>query len=161
MRLGIDLRCLPTDGSPGSGIAHAAREITRAIIDDGRVAVVAYVPRGASFERQDVQLGGIRRSDLIRGLKRRPCDVLLVPSGAVSPGLPVTAVPWVHDVDIFSHPEWFPQSWLKRWLTTSLFLRGIRRAPRVFAVSSTQKALLRLVTDANIAVTGEGGFVAH
>lgn len=158
MIIGIDLRCLPTDGSPGGGIAHAAREITRAIIADGRVAVVPYVPRGALFDSTCVELYGTRRSDLIRGLKQRPCDVLFVPSGAVSPHLPTRTVPWVHDVDIFSHPEWFPQAWWKRMLTTSLFLRGIRRASHVFAVSEyTKKSLLRLVPDVKVTVTGEGG----
>lgn len=158
MRLGIDLRCLPADGSPGSGVAHAAREITRAIIADGRVSVVTYVHRESSFDRKNVELDGTRRSDLVRGLKQRPCDVLFVPSGAVSPGIPVQVVPWVHDVDIFDHPEWFPQSWLKRTFTTSLFLRGIRRAPHVFAVSEyTKQTLLRLVPDAKVTVTGEGG----
>lgn len=158
LRLGIDLRCLPADGSPGSGVAHAAREITHAIIEDGRVSVVAYVPRGASFDPSCVELDGTRRSELVRGLKKRPCDVLFVPSGAVSPGLPVPAIPWAHDVDIFSHPEWFPQAWWKRSLTTSLFLRGIRRAAHVFTVSEyTKKTLLRLVPDAKITVTGEGG----
>src|SRR3989338_11631958 len=82
MRLGIDLRCLPADGSPGSGVAHAAREITRALVADGHVSVVTYVPRGASYDSPSVQLDGIRRSDLVRAMKQRPCDVLFVPSGA-------------------------------------------------------------------------------
>src|SRR3989344_1396920 len=148
MRLGIALRCLPADGSPGSGVAHAAREITRAIIADGRVSVVTYVHRESSFDRKNVELDGTRRSDLVRGLKQRPCDVLCVPSGAVSPGIPVQVVPWVHDVDIFDHPEWFPQSWLKRTFTTSLFLRGIRRAPHVLVLGTVEpRKNIELVCD--------------
>jgi glycosyltransferase involved in cell wall biosynthesis len=74
--------------------------------------------------------------------------------------LPVPAVPWVHDVDIFTHPEWFPQSWFKRQITTKMFLRGVRRAPHVFVVSSyTRDALVRLAPTVRdrITVTGEGG----
>jgi glycosyltransferase involved in cell wall biosynthesis len=74
--------------------------------------------------------------------------------------LPVPAIPWVHDCDIFDHPEWFPQSWWKRQITTRLFLRGIRRAPHIFAASEyTKHAIERLVPSAKgrITVTGEGG----
>jgi glycosyltransferase involved in cell wall biosynthesis len=74
--------------------------------------------------------------------------------------LPVPAIPWVHDVDIFLHPEWFPQSWLKRQITTRMFLRGVKRAPHVLVVSSyTRHALVRLVPAirGRVTVTGEGG----
>ncbi len=63
-------------------------------------------------------------------------------TGAVPPFLPVPAFPWVHDVAIFTHPEWFPQAPLKRFLTTRLFLRGIRHARHVFAVSEDTKRTL-------------------
>jgi len=107
-----------------------------------------------------VELSDVRRGSLVRALKDHPCDVLFVPSGAVPVGLPVPAIPWVHDVDIFSHPEWFPQSFLKRKLTTRMFLRGIRHAPMVFTVSAyTKRELLKLVSypKEKIIVTGEGG----
>lgn len=107
-----------------------------------------------------VELSDVRRGSLVRALKDHPCDVLFVPSGAVPVGLPVPAIPWVHDVDIFSHPEWFPQSFLKRKLTTRMFLRGIRHAPMAFTVSAyTKRELLKLVSypKEKIIVTGEGG----
>jgi glycosyltransferase involved in cell wall biosynthesis len=148
MKLGIDLRCLPTDGSAGGGIAHAARAITEELVRALGEKVVLYTPKKTD------------RASLLHAMHETPCDVLFVPSGAVTPGLPVPAIPWVHDCDIFEHPEWFPQSWFKRQVTTQLFLHGLRRAPHIFAVSDyTKKAIERLVPSARgrITVTGEGG----
>lgn len=150
MRIGIDLRCLPADGSAGGGIAHAARAITEELVHLLGERVILYTPPQRN------------RASLIRAMREKPCDVLLVPSGAVSPGLPVPAIPWVHDLDIFDHPEWFPQSWLKRQITTRFFLRGVKRAPHIFAVSEyTKNAIERRLpsTRGRIAVTGEGGDV--
>jgi glycosyltransferase involved in cell wall biosynthesis len=182
--IGIDLRCLPQDGSPGAGVAHAARAIVGAMCEyRGDAEVILYVPAGArradaaEGARTDVDAGegarhrrarttGVvalpdaRRLSLVRALKDHPCDILFVPSGAVPIGLPVPAIPWVHDVDIFSHPEWFPQSRIKRMLTTRMFLRGVKKAPVIFAVSEyTKRELLKLVLrpQDEIVVTGEGG----
>lgn len=161
MTLGIDLRCLPPDSSAGGGIAHAARAVTKELARMHAETVV-YVPRGAAFERtrMTIELDDNKRTSLVRALNDRPCDLLFVPSGAVSPRLAVPAIPWVHDCDIFDHPEWFPQSWWKRQLTTRMFLNGIRRAPHVFTPSEyTKNAIERLVPSArgHITVTGEGG----
>jgi glycosyltransferase involved in cell wall biosynthesis len=161
MALGIDLRCLPVDGSAGGGIAHAARAVTKEIVK-ARPDTVVYAPRRATFDRtrMTIELADNKRASLIQALKDRPCDVLFVPSGAVSPGLPVPCIPWVHDCDIFDHPEWFPQSWFKRQITTRLFLQGIRRAPHVFTASEyTKQAVERLVPSARgrVTVTSEGG----
>ncbi len=172
------MRCLPTDGSAGGGIAHAARAVTEEIVRQWEGEVVLYVPRGClmgkvaaepqpytdvlreSSSHQIVWLEGNSRRSLKRGLVEHPCDLLFVPSGAISPGLGVVAIPWVHDCDIFDHPEWFPQSWIKREMTTRMFLRGIRKAPIVFAVSEYTKAsVARLsgIPAEQIVVTGEGG----
>lgn len=147
MKLGVDLRCLPADGSPGSGVAHAARAVTDAMEALGAHEIIRYAVQG-------------NRHALIAAIQKQPCDLLFVPSGAVSPGLPVPAVPWAHDLDIFEYPEWFPQSWLKRKMTTYFFLRGIRRAPQVFAVSNyTKQAIVRHagISEERVMVTGLGG----
>lgn len=147
LTVGVDLRCVPADGSAGGGIAHAARAITAELQVHFGARLIPYHVQG-------------RRGALIAAIRQRPCDVLFVPSGAVSPGLPVPAIPWVHDLDIVDHPEWFPQSWVQRALTTSLFVRGIRRAPHVFAVSEyTKQAIVRhaRISAEQITVTGEGG----
>ncbi len=47
--------------------------------------------------------------------------------------------PWVHDVSIFSHADWFPQSPFQRFVTMQLFRRGIYRARQVFCVSEWTK----------------------
>jgi glycosyltransferase involved in cell wall biosynthesis len=164
MKLGIDLRCLPQDGHPGAGVAHAARSVAQLMCEHGDIDIVLYIPVGARLiaplHGKTIELIDARRASLVQALKDHPCDVLFVPSGAVPIGLQVPAIPWVHDVDIFSHPEWFPQSWFKRKLTTWMFLRGIRKAPIVFTVSEyTKFELMKLVSypEEKIVVTGEGG----
>jgi glycosyltransferase involved in cell wall biosynthesis len=174
-RLGIDLRCLPASGDEGSGIAHAARAVARELCAELGERAVVYQREGArgmggraagrpggqkSGDSVIVLLKDGSRQSLVNAIRDVPCDVLFVPSGAVSPLLPVPAIPWVHDVDIFLHPEWFPQSWLKRFMTTRMFLHGVRSAPRVFAASSyTHDALVKLVPGIRdrVTVTGEGG----
>jgi len=162
MILGIDLRCLPSDGSEGAGIAHAARAITRAILEVAPKdwTINLYLPRGASMNNgtryevrgtqvpsylvpRTISLTGSRRSDLIPALHTSPCDLLFVPSGAIPLNLPVPAIPWVHDLDIFDHPEWFPQSWFMRMRTTWMFRRGLQKAPMVFAVSEYTRRQIR------------------
>ncbi|MDD2785935.1 MAG: glycosyltransferase family 1 protein [Patescibacteria group bacterium] len=189
MLIGLDLRCLPNDGSDGSGVAHAARALCLQLMQDESVEWKAFVPRGAVFtlsvilakagiqyneidsneslrlrqkddKKKVVELSDNSSKSLRRALKQNPCDILFVPSGAISPGLGVTAVPWVHDLTIFDHPEWFPQSWLKRQITTRFFLRGIKRAPVVFAISEyTKRAIVRIanIPESRVVVTYEGG----
>ena len=167
-RIGIDLRCLPADGQPGAGVAHAARELSRALVTSlaPNIEWVVYLPHGALW---DIEVGDatrmIRLSDgrgasLRRAYQETPCDILFVPSGAVAPGLRVRAIPWVHDVAIFDHPEWFSEGLIRRVLTTRLFRRGVTYAPRVLAVSQdTKDSLVSLFgcDPSIIDVTHEGG----
>lgn len=164
--LGIDLRCLPADGSDGAGIAHAAREIAGVLCASSSEEwkLKLYIPRGARFSEEltchapMIMLEGATREDLLKGLAESPCDILFVPSGAVTPALPIPAIPWVHDVDIYAHPEWFGESWFTRLRTTWMYRRGLRKAPMIFAVSEyTAKAVKSLNIENNISVTGEGG----
>lgn len=167
--IGIDLRCLPMDGSAGAGVAHATRFLVEALI---RLEVPwtwrLYLPAGAEISLpknhiasvETVILKSARGSALRTNLKQFPCDVLFVPSGSVAPGISTPQIPWVHDVAIFSHPEWFPQSWFKRLLTTTLFQRGLRKASFILSVSEDTKSELvnRFKLDpAKIFVTHEGG----
>ena len=161
MIVGLDLRCLPDRGTDGAGVAHAARALCAELIKDRTIKWEAYVPWHAEWDpetRQDLK----DRSSLAlkQAMRETPCGLLFVPSGAVSPGLPVPAVPWVHDLIIFDHPEWFPQSWLKRQVTTRLFLKGLQKAPLVLAVSEyTKQAIIRRarIPAERIIVTYEGG----
>jgi glycosyltransferase involved in cell wall biosynthesis len=142
-------------------VAHAARALCVELIKDQNIKWEAYVPRQADWDpetRQDLK--DRSSSSLKTAIRRTPCDLLFVPSGAVSAGLPVPAIPWVHDLIIFDHPEWFPQGWLKRQFTTRLFLKGIKKSPLVFAVSEyTKQAIIRRtrLSSDRIIVTGEGG----
>lgn len=161
MIVGLDLRCLPDRGDDGAGVAHAARALCAEMIKDHSIKWQAYVPRHAEWDTESRHDLYQRSSQALKqAIRETPCDLLFVPSGAVSPGLPLPAVPWVHDLIIFDHPEWFPQNWFKRQLTTRLYLRGIKQAPMVFAVSEyTKQAIIRragLSAD-KVMVTGEGG----
>ncbi len=135
VRLGIDLRKLPEEGEPGAGIDHASLELAQALervsAEYGFKIVRLTNPKAAWRFR-----AAVRRSD---------ADALFVPSGSVPPFAPVPAFPWVHDVEIFRHPEWFGQSRLQRFVTTRLFLKGLKKARHIFAVSEdTKKKLMRL-----------------
>jgi len=69
-------------------------------------------------------------------------------------------IPWVHDLAIYTHPEWFPQNFFRRMLTTQLFRRGVLRAETVLAVSqNTKDEIVRLfhIDPSHIRVTHEGG----
>lgn len=161
MKIGLDLRCLPDDGSEGAGIAHAARELCGRLAGYKKHEWVAYATENARWGKCVVKrLASSNGSALRRAVRQTPCDLLFVPSGAVALNLGVKAVPWVHDLIIFEHPEWFPQNWLKRQFTTRLFLRGIRRAPLIFSVSEyTCQAIIKYagLSKDKMVVTGEGG----
>ncbi len=148
LRLGVDARCFSLDGAPGAGVAHAAR------------ALIAAMEENA--EQANVEMRVLRVNSglsLAREAAHARCDALFVPSGAVSPFVNIPAFPWVHDLDIFDHSEWFPQRWLRRQCTTRLFLRGLRRAPKIFCVSEhTKRSIERIaeIDPCEIVVTNEG-----
>lgn len=146
-RLGIDLRHVPVHGT-GAGVSHASVELAEALQREaGSEIQIELLQKPGSF---------LTVRTFIRE-KRIGC--LLVPSGAVPPCIPIPCFPWVHDVEIFDHPEWFDQSFIKRFITTRLFLSGIKRAPHVFAVSEdTKRKLIQLtgISEQKVTVTYQG-----
>src|SRR5687768_4349651 len=121
-KLGIDARGI--DSGPGAGVAHASRELIEELEKQaGSFGVELLIYRDA-----------MSGSQLSMRLMNDKVDHVLVLSGAVSPFIGGDVYPWVHDLAIFKHPEWFPQSFWKRLLTTRLFLKGLRRAKHIFAV---------------------------
>lgn len=174
MIIGVDLRCLPSDGSPGAGIAHASKALVNKLIAKPvtGVAWTLFLPRGAvphaegrllrekTAETKIVRIENAGGAALRRALKRYPCDILFVPSGAIPPGIRMPVVPWVHDIAIFDHPEWFPQPIVRRTVSTRLFRRGVERSVSVLAVSEFTKNELAGhfgVDPGRITVTFEGG----
>ena len=164
-KVGIDLRCLPADGTPGAGVAHAARELVRALLDLSAPSIEwkLFLPNGASWDLEDarcIRLSSTNGRALRSALKANPIDLLFVPSGAVAPGLSVPVIPWVHDITIYAHPEWFSQSAFRRAVTTRLFLRGLRRAAHICSVSKATADKLvdffQIEAD-RLTVTSEGG----
>jgi len=148
--LGIDARGL--ESSSGAGIAHAAREL----IDAMRMYAGDY---GIELKLYRERMSGL---ELRLALRRDGVNHVFVPAGSVSPFLRGVLYPWVHDVAIFWHPEWFPQSWVKRLFTTRMFLFGIKRARHVFAVShETARAIREFVflAEQDVTVTYQGANV--
>ena len=174
MHIGIDLRCLPSDGSPGAGIAHAAKALSKALVllPDQNIRWTMFMTKGAAPGAEDwlvrqkpasthiIRLDHAGGAALRRALTRTPIDLLFVPSGAVPPGIRCLTVPWVHDIAIFDHPEWFSEPFARRAVTTHLFRRGVLRSKRILCVSEWTKAELKQhfgLKDEQIIVTSEGG----
>jgi len=163
--IGVDLRCLPEGRSEGAGVAHATRALLRQMQDviykTTDVAFRFYLPKGAKWDEGDVvELQNVRGASLRAALKEKPCDILFVPGGSIAPAISVPTIPWVHDLTIFEHPEYFDQSWLQRKITTHLFAKGLKRAPIILAVSEYTKlqiAKILGIDEGKIIVTGEGG----
>ena len=163
--LGVDLRILPTDGSLGAGVAHAARELTEVLFlraGTFDIRLYAFIPKGAriSFAKEYcIELKDASGKSLRSALKKHSFDELFVPGGSIAPFLSIPAIPWVHDLAIFTHPECFPQSTIKRFLTTWAFMQGLRNAPRIFAVSEdTKRSIVNQIgiPEEKIIVTYEG-----
>lgn len=131
-RLGFDSRFLDPS-RPGAGIAHASLGLWRACLTEAK-----------AFDLECVA--------------EPPFDAFFASTGSVPWGMRVPTFPWVHDVAIFAHPEWFPESWLRRQYTTRKFLYGLKRARHVFCVSEdTKRALQGLLPSLKrISVTSEG-----
>lgn len=118
--LAFDLGCLPKDGSPGAGIAQATAGLWSAL----RIEASSF-----NIECRD----------------HRECkdgDPYFSPSGVIPWGRRGPIFPWVHDLAIFSHPEWFPESWLRRQYTTRRFLYGLQKATHVFCVSEDTRQVV-------------------
>jgi glycosyltransferase involved in cell wall biosynthesis len=146
-------------------VAHAARFLTEGLLkQDVPWDWLLYVPVGAGFPRPGrgdrAPTKDATGSALRVAIRSCPCDLLFVPSGACGPGISVPQIPWVHDLAIFDHPEWFPESWFGRQITTRLFARGLGRAPVIFAVSEETKNQIVVhlkINPKKIVVTHEGG----
>lgn len=176
-KIAFDLRCLPADGSPGAGIAHAARELFCACVEYsstfgiecvGYVRGDAHVSGPGSVKRFSISKrgwrGGSFGQSLWSAVRNDGCDAIFSPTGSVSLGCPVPSFVWVHDVEIFLHPEWFPQGRFQRYFTTHVFLRSLKRARHVFCVSEdTRQNVLRLVPTVaqRVSVTYEGVRIPH
>jgi glycosyltransferase involved in cell wall biosynthesis len=146
-RLGIDARGIKA--GPGAGIVHATRELIEELENqagDYGIELRVYRKRMSGWA-------------LAAAMRKDEVDHVLVPSGAVSPFIRGVIFPWVHDLAIFDHPEWFPQSFFKRFLTTNLFLFGLKRARHLFCVSEdTRKDVVRKcgIESSRVTVTYQG-----
>lgn len=154
MRIGIDgSRLCDDQGRRGAGIEHYSWSITQALLRVGsHHEFFLFVPKvfTASMQRQLAE--GVSNVHFLRPiLPRLPyisrhvflpfrmrcsrLDLLFAPAGQIPFGFRGTSVATIHDVSIFTHPEWFPESFGQD-MSTKLFVPNtIRRAKRLIAVS--------------------------
>ncbi len=132
-RVGFDRLCVRDASQPGAGIRHAATELFEAC-----------TLHGSAFD--------------LACVTEPPFDAFFAATGTVPWSMRVPTFPWVHDLSIFSHPEWFPQSWVHRQYTTRKFLYGLTRAQHIFCVSEDTRRILKthLPSLQKVTVTHEG-----
>ncbi len=69
-------------------------------------------------------------------IAREKCDVFHSPSGHLPYTYPAPAVITIHDLAIFRHPEWFPESALARFSSQKILLpRAVKLARRIIVPS--------------------------
>lgn len=157
--VGVDLRCLPADGSDGAGIAHVTRALYQYLLEEGKkknIQIIGFAVRSAKISRGETiyWLKDARGKNLRQALKTVPLDALFIPSGAVPHGITIPVYPLVHDIAIFHHREWFPQSYIQYLLTTVLFKRGLKQAAHIFSVSEdTKEDLIKTLQIPNKKIT--------
>lgn len=159
MRIAIDgtTLCAP-DGTRGAGIEHYSWAITLALLRSGSSHdfVVSTPPSLGRARRQELMRTGAKVKLLpswgpqlsffsrhavlpLRFLLRRP-DVLFSPFGQLPLGWRGKCVVTVHDLAIYTHPEWFPAH--QDFSTRTVVPRSLGRATQVIAVSrATQESL--------------------
>ena len=154
MRIAIDARTIcDADGGPGAGIEHYTWSLVFALIRQfPKDRFLLFVPPQLSAERRLTLVGSCRNTRLICLPTRIPflsrqisfplrlyalqAQVLFVPT----PHLPVLwrgpSLITVHDMAIFSHPEWFPTGDSVSLSTRRLVPNSLIRATRIAAVSA-------------------------
>jgi glycosyltransferase involved in cell wall biosynthesis len=159
MRIAIDgtTLCAP-DGSRGAGIEHYTWSITEALLKLGEPHefIISTPPSLNRVRQQELLKTGARVSYLnawgprlsvvsrhailpLRFWLRHP-DVLFAPFGQIPLGWRGKSVVTVHDLAIYTHPDWFPAQ--QDFSTRVVVPRSIERATQIIAVSSaTQQAL--------------------
>ena len=91
MIVGLDLRCLPSDGSDGAGVAHAARQLCARLVNSETFHWIVYLPDGARPPWTPLELSSIEKREhgsvtveflkdesgksLRQALLKRPCDL--------------------------------------------------------------------------------------
>ncbi len=172
MRIAIDATSICTpDGARGAGIGHYTYEAVRALLEaSSRHTYLVFVP--SSFRRDDeaVLLRGVRWAKVIRlpvlrvpGLARhvwlpllarlRRCELLWAPAGELPLAWKGRSVITVHDVAVFTHPEWFRDedrgNLSRRWI----FPRSVEKATTIVTVSAFTQSELERVFPAAIGKT--------
>ncbi len=155
MRIGFDARAAFLD--PHRGFGRVARALADALLDVVPGEVVVFVSHGArvppswySRAASVVQLSRPRRGAFLVDplawavtLRRRPVDVLHLPTWGVPRFLPVPAVATFYDATPFRFPS-PPERWRRRRATSAA--RSLARAAAVHAISRHAKAELLAFT---------------
>lgn len=93
-------------------------------------------------------------------IARERLDLFHAPGGQLPFFHTGRSVITIHDLAIFDHPEWFPESTFERFLSTRILLpRAVQRAAKIIVPSkSTAKDLMRIfkISDQNISIIPHG-----
>jgi len=133
------------------------RDSVREIIGKNKNAEARFF----SFHKNKLSIPFVYTHLLFSALvEREKLDVFHAPANIVPLNYKGKAVVTVHDLAIYKHPEWFPENFLKRRVSTKLLVpRAIKKAYKVIAVSeSTKKDIVKLfkTVPAKIKVIYEG-----
>ncbi len=160
MRILIDGTTLcDAQGGTGAGIEHYTWQITRAMLEaDSGHEFFIFVPPQLNRVRVSQLIEGCKNVQLIRSIGpkisfisrhfllplrfwlHRP-DVVFAPSGQMPLGWRGASVITVHDLSIYTHPEWFPEG--QDFSIKTIVPRSIEKALGIIAVSkATQENLM-------------------
>lgn len=159
MRIGIDCRTILNPGfGEAAGVGHYTYFLVRHLLDlDQTNEYVLFFDRRVG-EQAAREFMGRRPNTLLRFfpfheyrhflpfvyshllvtsfITREKCDVFHAPGGNLPYTYPAPAVITVHDLAIFRHPEWFPESALERFSSTKILLpRSVKIAKRIIVPS--------------------------
>ncbi len=156
MKIGIDCRTILNPGfGEAGGVGHYTYYLVKHLIrsDHSNDFVLFFddrVVETGEFEQRNVTIKLFPYSKygaylpyaysqmlIAAFLQREKLDVYHSPANVIPSYYKGRTVQTVHDVSIFSHPEWYPSKWLSRhtlaWKT--LFPSSVKRADRVIALS--------------------------
>lgn len=156
MKIGIDCRTILNPGfGEAGGVGHYTYYLVKHLlkIDQKNQYVLFFddrVVETQEFEQSNVSIKlfpyakygaylpyAYSQMLIAAFLQREKLDVYHSPANVIPSYYKGRTVQTVHDVSIFSHPEWYPSKWLSRhtlsWKT--LFPSSIRRVDRVIALS--------------------------
>ncbi|TAL19725.1 glycosyltransferase family 1 protein [Patescibacteria group bacterium] len=156
MRIGIDCRTILNPGcGEGAGVGHYVYFLVKNILArDKKNHYILFFDRRLSAEAARAFAGGRPKTEIVffpfgeykkylplayshlvvaGAIAEKKPDVFHLPAGILPLALKIPTVVTVHDLAIYSHPEWFPKQFFS---VKVAYPRTIRSASRIIAVSA-------------------------